>query len=121
MKQGARNLWVANNLEALTHLSDGSVTLAYLDPPFNSGRSYEAILSAARQPDELHRDMAFKDRWTWNSEVAALSTRLEEWLSRRAAAFVRDLANALGGSDTAAYLVSMAARLAVVHKKLTMD
>lgn len=118
MRQGARTLWAADNLEALVSLPASSVTLAYLDPPFNSGRSYETILSAGRQPGALHRDQAFSDQWGWSGSVDALLHRLQEWLPLRTAEFVRNLARDLNRNDTAAYLVVMAPSLGAVHRVL---
>lgn len=114
-----RSLWATNNLEALTSLEESSVGLAYLDPPFNSGRSYEAILSSVRQDGRMHRDEAFKDQWNWSNTVGSLGERLDEWLSKRSANFVRNLARDLQNNDTAAYIVAMAPCLGEVYKKLT--
>ena len=43
-----RCLWALDNLEGMARLQTESVALAYLDPPFNSGRSYGAVLSTTR-------------------------------------------------------------------------
>lgn len=118
MKLGVRKLWATNNLEAMACLPASSVTLAYLDPPFNSGRSYETILSAGRQAGQLHRDQAFTDQWRWSAAVAAMLDSLGDWLPRRTANLVRNLAGDLGQNDTAAYLVSMAPCLSEVHRTL---
>src|SRR5947199_9283493 len=118
MRQKVRDLWAANNLEALASLPARSVTLAYLDPPFNSGRSYETILSVDRQAGHSHRDQAFTDQWTWSAEATTQLNRLGDWLPRRTVDFVRNLARDLGQNDTAAYLVAMAPWLGEVHKRL---
>jgi DNA modification methylase len=119
MRQGIRSLWAKNNLEALQGFQVGAVTLAYLDPPFNSGRSYEAILSSERQAGQLHRDQAFSDQWVWSSSIATLLNRLGDWLPNRTTEFVRNLARDLGQTDTAAYIVAMAPCLSEVHKRLS--
>jgi hypothetical protein len=52
-RQTVRNLWAIDNLEGLARLGDESVSLVYLDPPFNSGRPYEAIVSRSWAPASL--------------------------------------------------------------------
>jgi DNA modification methylase len=107
-----------DNLEALASLPAESVGLAYLDPPFNSGRSYDTILSASRQSDHQHRDEAFRDQWIWLQETTRSLNDLGNWLPRRTTELVRNLARDLGQNDTAAYLVVMAPCLSEVRKRL---
>lgn len=38
-----------DNFEKLKHLPEGSVELIYIDPPFNSNRSYEAFWGETRE------------------------------------------------------------------------
>jgi DNA modification methylase len=115
--RGTRQLWALDNLEGLARLADGSVRLVYLDPPFNSGRTYDAILALGRSAGE-HRRGAFADSWTWSDEVEALIVRLREWLPTPTADFICGLVRTLGGSDIAAYLVMMAPRLAECRRIL---
>jgi len=56
-----------NNLEALRYLAEhqpGSVTLAYLDPPFFTGRTHHRV-DRKRTPSGIERaeSVAFDDRW----------------------------------------------------------
>ena len=62
-----RQLWSADNLEMLGSLAAGAATLVYLDPPFNSGRSYEALLGVS-ESGHRRRD-AFEDTWRWNDDT----------------------------------------------------
>jgi len=117
-RRGTRKLWALDNLEGLARLKSGSVRLAYLDPPFNSGRTYDTILSASRAAG-IHRQEAFADAWAWKEETRLLSARLEEWLPGPAVELLRGLARTLGESDVAAYLMMMAPRLAEVHRVLS--
>lgn len=49
-------IWCGDNLEKLKHLSDASVDLIYIDPPFNSNRNYEVFWG------ETKEKRAFEDR-----------------------------------------------------------
>jgi len=51
-----RVIYCGDNLEQLTKISDGSVDLIYIDPPFNSNRNYEVFWG------ETKEKRAFEDR-----------------------------------------------------------
>ena len=42
-----RTVWTGDNLDILRGLNSASVDLIYLDPPFNSNRSYAALVGSA--------------------------------------------------------------------------
>lgn len=44
---GPNHLWFGNNLDLLSLIPDGSMTVAYLDPPFNTGRVQSRTTSSA--------------------------------------------------------------------------
>lgn len=113
-----RSLRVGDNLEAMAALDAGSVELVYLDPPFNSGRTYDAIV-APRAAGRRHRSGAFGDQWTWSAETEQSVAELGEWLPDPAVRFVADLTRMLGHSDLAAYLVMMSSRLGAAHTLLS--
>lgn len=115
-----RRLWAVDNLEGFARLPNSSVQLVYLDPPFNSGRNYDAILAKGRGAGE-HRQEAFADAWKWSEEVGLHATRLGEWLPRSATEFVQGLARTLGEGFLSAYLVMMAPRLAECRRVLKDD
>lgn len=113
-----RSLVADDNLEALASLAFGSAELIYLDPPFNSGRTYDAIV-APRGAGRRHRSGAFDDQWMWSSETEAAFQEVGEWLPSAAVSMVGDLAKSLRQSDLAAYLVMMASRLGAAHRLLS--
>jgi DNA modification methylase len=113
-----RRLWAVDNLEGLARLPSASVQLAYLDPPFNSGRSYDTLMVASRAHGRHARE-AFSDDWGWSEETKRVSEGLGEWLPASAVEFVQGLARTLGEADIVAYLVMMAPRLAEVRRVLT--
>ena len=53
-----RTIWTADNLDVLRGLNSETIDLIYLDPPFNSNRSFEAPIGSKAA------GAAFKDAWT---------------------------------------------------------
>jgi len=109
-----RKICALDNMGALSGLDDGSVTLAYLDPPFNSGRSYEALLGRG----STRSSTAFTDAWTWGDEAESDLGRLHEWVPAYAAGLIQSVVGTLGRSDLSAYLVMMTPRLGEVRRVL---
>ena len=50
-----RTIWTGDNLPILRGLNSESVDLIYLDPPFNSNRTYSAPSVARRRPRSSSR------------------------------------------------------------------
>ena len=46
--EGNHHIWFGNNLDLLPLIPDGAITVAYLDPPFNTGRVQSRTTSSAR-------------------------------------------------------------------------
>lgn len=115
-----RRLWKLDNLEGLARLPTGSVGLAYLDPPFNSGRSYETVMTAAGATAPASQ-VAFSDEWVWSNDSPRLMNALREQTSKATADFVLSLIKTLGRCSLTAYLMMMAPRLAEVHRVLRED
>ena len=115
-----RRLIVDDNLAAMAPLESESVTLAYLDPPFNSGRTYGAYLSRGRQGG-AESQKVFGDAWRWDDDVEALAERLHDWLPRSTTDLLRSLVSAVGRSSLGAYLVMMAPRLAETRRLLSAE
>lgn len=112
-----RQIWSADNLEMLASVPAGAATLVYLDPPFNSGRSYEALLGVSGGGHR--RQDAFEDTWRWGDEAEVAFAALGSTCSTKVAAFVRSLVEALGRCDLAAYLVMLAPRLEACRRVLS--
>ncbi len=79
---GSGRLLEGDNLRVLRGLAEaeaGTVTLAYLDPPFFTGREHAAMLRKAGAPrTERMRVPAFDDRWAdLPAYLSALGARLE--------------------------------------------
>ena len=59
-------LFYGDNLEVLPEVPDRSVDLAYLDPPFNSNRSYSVIFGRNSAANDVIAQMqTFDDTWHW--------------------------------------------------------
>ncbi|MEU8276478.1 DNA methyltransferase [Microbispora bryophytorum] len=113
-------LYYGDNLEVLReHVPSESVDLVYLDPPFNSNRSYN-VLFKEKSGDEAQAQIeAFDDTWTWSHETESLYIEL---MNGSASNKVKDALEAmrklLGDNDVLAYLVMMTARLVELHRVL---
>ena len=106
---GDRHIWAADNLEMLGTLPTGTVRLVYLDPPFNSGRSYEALLGVS---DLGHRRRdAFTDTWRWGDAAEAALRQLNGPASAKVGQFLTSLIDTIGRCDLAAYLTMISSRL----------
>lgn len=63
-------LWFGDNLEVLRkEIGDESVDLIYLDPPFNSDRSYNILFSTIDGDSDQAQIRAFDDSWLWGIEA----------------------------------------------------
>jgi DNA modification methylase len=95
--------------QGVAPIPDCIASFVYLDPPFNSARTY-------RTGRSTKSDVAFADTWRWDSadwdefradeRNAAILPAME---------FIRDL---LGESATAAYLLMMAPRLLEIRRTM---
>lgn len=108
-----RRIDIGDNLEILSSIHSHSVELVYLDPPFNSGRTYESRVSGSR------RESAFSDLWVWGAHHDLLLRTLETEVPQVLARTVRALIEAIGRGGMTAYLLEMSLRLAQVHRILT--
>ena len=66
-----RTMWTSDNLDIMRGMNSDSVDLIYLDPPFNSNKTYSAPVGSKAA------GAAFKDTWTlddvdlaWHGEIA---------------------------------------------------
>ena len=113
-------LYYGDNLDVLKqHVATESVDLIYLDPPFNSNRSYNVLFKAHSGDESQAQIEAFDDTWTWSQQTEAQYAAL---VAGGAPAKVSDAIEAmhglLGPNDMLAYLVMMTARLVELHRVL---
>ena len=98
-----RTLWTGDNLDILRGMNSDCVDLIYLDPPFNSNRTYSAPIGSEAA------GAAFKDSWTlddvdlaWHGEIAEREPALYG---------VIDAAGLAHSKSMKSYLIMMAVRL----------
>jgi hypothetical protein len=64
-------LYYGDNLDVLRrYISDESVDLVYLDPPFNSNASYNVLFGNQNGFRAAAQIKAFEDTWEWNQAAA---------------------------------------------------
>ena len=100
MTQRVGQLFTGDNLPHLKALSDESVDLAYLDPPFNSGKNYNT----------------FSDKWKWEKEHQDILDEIKK-AKPLLGAFLENTKDVEGKTMTA-YLCFMCLRLIEVHRVL---
>jgi site-specific DNA-methyltransferase (adenine-specific) len=112
-------LYYGDNLKVLRkYLSDESVDLIYLDPPFNSKRAYNVIFPGKEGKSSLAQIQAFEDTWHWNEETQEaydeiiMGAKFPTDLKQMMQAFRTFMRNSFGReNDLLAYLTMMAIRL----------
>ena len=112
MKQNWKNrtMWTGDNLPILRGMNSECVDLIYLDPPFNSNRTYSAPIGSEAA------GAAFKDTWTledvdlaWHGEIAEQNPAVYS---------VIGAAGEAHGNSMKSYLIMMAVRLLEMRRIL---
>ncbi len=112
-------LYYGDNLSILRdYIPDESVDLIYLDPPFNSNRSYNVLFKDESGHDSEAQITAFDDTWHWNMETERIYTELVTEGTQRVSSMIGALRQFIGMNQMGAYLVMMAARLVELHRVL---
>jgi len=112
-------LFYGDNLKVLReYIATESIDLIYLDPPFNSSRSYNVLFKDESGTDSEAQITAFEDTWHWNPFTGRayleLVTQSPDHISKMIAA----LHDFIGENQMMAYLVMMASRLVELHRVL---
>jgi len=120
MKQITDNtLFYGDNLSILReYLPDESVDLIYLDPPFNSNRSYNVLFRDESGEDAQAQITAFEDTWHWGSETEQTYYDIVQDAAPNVASMINALRGFIGANQMMAYLVMMTARLIELHRVL---
>src|SRR5437588_10366020 len=110
-------LFYGDNLFILReHIPSESVDLIYLDPPFNSSRSYNVLFKDEKGVESESQITAFEDTWHWNLAAEATYTELLTEAPDHVAKMIESLRDFIGENQMMAYLVMMAARLVELHR-----
>lgn len=118
-----KTLYYGDNLEILRNkIADESVDLCYIDPPFNSKRSYFQIYNNIGGKEDKAQAQAFVDTWKWDDMAieghAQIMTNYEGRFTRQSIELVKGLELILGKSDLLAYLVHMTLRVTEIFRVL---
>ncbi len=106
----SETIWTGDNLAILRGMNSGCVDLIYLDPPFNSNRTYEAPIGSKAA------GAAFKDAWTLDDVDVHEHGELAD---RNPAAYsVIEAARQAHGKGMQSYLIMMAVRLLEMRRLL---
>ena len=106
-----RTIWTGDNLDILRGINSETVDLIYLDPPFNSNRTYSAPIGSKAA------GAAFEDTWTLDKEDVAWMGLIAD--QHPAIHSVIAAAGAAHGTGMQSYLRMMAVRLLEMRRLLT--
>ena len=105
-----RTIWTGDNLAVMRGMNSESVDLIYLDPPFNSKRTYSAPIGSKAA------GAAFKDTWTLDDVDVAWHGEIAE--QNPAVYAVIDAAGIAHGKGMKSYLIMLAVRLLEMRRLL---
>ena len=114
-------LYYGDNLDVLRNdIATESVDLVYLDPPFNSNRSYNILFAHKETGAAAEAQIeAFGDTWTWDYETEQQYIALIHGAApSKVADAISAMYGLLGPSDVLAYLVMMTPRLVELNRVL---
>jgi len=113
-------LFYGDNLGILReYIADKSVDLIYLDPPYNSNRTYNVLFKDESGTESEAQITAFEDTWHWNSPgMQETFHDLQINATDHVSKMITALHDLLGPSQVMAYLVMMTARLIELHRVL---
>ena len=112
-------LFYGDNLGILRdHVADESIDLIYLDPPFNSNRTYNVLFKEKSGDASPAQIEAFNDTWQWDRSAEKTYDELVIDGPHNVSQMISAMRQFLGSNDMMAYLVMMAARLIELHRVL---
>jgi site-specific DNA-methyltransferase (adenine-specific) len=115
----SNTLYYGDNLEVLrNHIQTESVDLIYLDPPFNSNRSYNVLFKDESGHSSDAQLTAFDDTWHWGEMAEATYNDLVTGSNDAVGSMISAMRQFIGTNQMMAYLVMMAARLVELHRVL---
>ncbi len=112
-------LFYGDNLDILReHIDDESVDLVYLDPPFNSNRSYNVLFRDESGRESDAQITAFEDSWHWGETAEATYRDLILEAPEKVSTAIEALLKLIDRNPMMAYLVMMTPRLVELHRVL---
>jgi len=114
-------LYYGDNLEILRnreYFPDNSIDLIYLDPPFNSNKSYNILFKENGGIESEAQIKAFTDTWHWTQAAENAYHDIVTNGPLKISQLIGALHDAIGQNDVMAYLVMMTTRLIELHRVL---
>jgi len=112
-------LYYGDNLSILReHIPDECIDLIYLDPPFNSKRTYNVLFRDESGLDSDAQITAFDDSWHWGATAEETYRELVTEAPDRVSTMIAALRDFIGTNQMMAYLTMMAVRLVELHRVL---
>ena len=112
-------LYFGDNLNILReYVSDESVDLIYLDPPFNSNATYNVLFQEKSGEQSAAQITAFEDTWHWNLDSEYAYQDVVTHGPAKVGELLSALRAFLGQNDMMAYLTMMAQRMVELHRVL---
>ena len=112
-------LYYGDNLEIIRkHISDQSVDLIYLDPPFNSKAGYNILFKEPAGESSKAQITAFEDTWHWTEETEKTYQEIIETASANIVEMMRAFRRFINLNDMMAYLTMMCIRLIELKRVL---
>lgn len=119
MNDWKNQLYYGDNLPILReYIPDESTDLIYLDPPFNSNRSYNVLFKDENSRDSEAQITAFEDTWHWDRKASEIYRELITGAPEQISKMIGALRDFLGENQMTAYLVMMTVRLTELHRVL---
>jgi DNA modification methylase len=115
-------LFYGDNLDFLRrYIKDETVDFCYIDPPFNSKRTYNQIYNNIGSEDRVLAQ-AFIDTWVWdiraNEGFAEILSNNQGRFSAQTVDLLKGLQPVLKKGSLLAYLVSITLRVVEIHRVL---
>src|SRR5574339_563686 len=111
-------LFYGDNLPILReYIPDESIDLIYLDPPFNSNRSYNVLFRDESGKEAESQITAFEDTWHWGKAERTYHDVVQN-ASPDVSNMISAMRQFIGTNQMMAYLTMMTARLIELHRVL---
>jgi len=115
-------LYYGDNLEVLRkYIQTESIDLCYIDPPFNSKRTYNQIYNNMGNEDRA-QSQAFIDTWIWDDMAREGYQRILDnegaRFTKQSIELIKGLSSVLDKGSLLAYLVSMTIRITEIQRVL---
>ena len=115
-------LYYGDNLDILRQkIHTGAIDLCYIDPPFNSKRTYNQIYNNIGNEDRAQAQ-AFIDTWKWDDRAIEGHQEILDngggRFTKQTIELIKGLQNVLGKGSLFAYLISMTLRVTEIQRVL---